>query len=1123
MSTSDNPDNTSDESQNPLIKISTLAEELSDFLSSHRRKHKGLITSCLEYVNRIAEAAIESDYLGLYEFCAHYQERLLSIEKSDTKISKNVREALEAWSNIIAKLSSIENPEGRLADHLNLPCWGLKMSEDDIALLKSMFELPVDDSQESSEEEIVEKDTSAEKNGNNKTETDTGSSDKELPEAVLELIAILNEEFEELQSQLAIIIESSTDPDTEIETHSTALKNYADMLKDYLDASESIGFKALAQICSHIEANIVVISESKRLLTAEESALLQEWSTCVFNYLKSVTDEDGSACLAVSLIDEAWPQPLSEDDAAALSMDLVKPDLPEFEDEAGGTALQALPEDVSIEIPEDVNQELLDALLQEFPDQTEELSAAVQSVIESGSQEDIKVAQRVAHTVKGAGNTVGIPGVANIAHRLEDIFIALTKHNALPPTPLAEAMVSATDCLEAMSEVLTGTGVAPDNALEVLQSIFNWIAQIEREGVLADAQLSKGQEPTELKKEITPEEKLDSNTQQDSAQESSDKTPETMLRVPASLIEELIRIEGEELIFTSHIHDQVHSIKLENHTMQDKYLLLQNIGGKLEELINVKDMSVASGQQQYSADFDSMELDQYSELHTNVHLLIEAAVDIYEMGKTVSDQLIRLEEIIIAQEKLNHDSQEVALQTRMLPAKSIFPRLKRAVRQVSKSTGKKVVLHLNGEETLMAGDTLSDLAEPLMHIVRNAIDHGIEDAETRASFGKPTEGNIEIDFLRRGTDIIVRIEDDGSGFDLESIRSKAVTEEILTPDEEVSEQTLINMILRPNFSTRTETTQVSGRGIGMDAVNFSVNKMGGELSLKSESGKGCMIEIKVPVSLISTNILLIRCGIQIIAITINAIEQILSPDDGKLLEIDDELVLQMGEDSYPVTSLASLLKIQDRRSSNRDSCPIILLKNQESIDAVLVESVISTRDQVIKSLGEYVPKLHGILGVTILGDGSVIPVLDLAELLRKPVDLSESGYVDNGQSGFQAPTAIIVDDSLSVRRSLTLFMEDSGFKVRAARDGIEAIDILEGLKPDILLVDMEMPRMNGIELTAYVRSQETIADIPIIMITSRSTTKHREEAKRAGINSQFSKPFSEEELLEEIERLRTIN
>ena len=838
MSTTDNLNNTSDKSKNPLIKITAIAEELSSFLSSHRRKHKGLISSCLEYVNRIAETAIESDYLGLYELCALYQERLLANHKNNPKISKDVREALEIWPNIITDLSSTTSPEDGLIDHLNLPCWGMKLSADDIALLKSMFDLPVDEDAGSSGVEIVDVPADIETNNKSNAEISSASSVDGLSEAAQELITILIEEFQELDSRLQVIIESSGKPDTEVDTFSSALENYADILKDYLEASASIGFKALAQVCSHIETNIMAMSQSKRLLEAEESILLKEWVACVFNYLNAVTDEDAAASLAVVLIDEAWPRPLSEDDAAELSMVLVTPDLPDFEAAADATQLQANPDDVSIELPEDVSQELLDALLQELPDQTEELSAAVQNLIETGGQENIKVAQRIAHTVKGAGNTVGIPGIANIAHRLEDIFLALTKHEALPPASLAEAMLSATDCLEAMSEALTGMGDAPDNALEVFQSILDWVSQIERDGIPADAQRPEKQPSSGRNQEDSTSENHDQQIAVASgvASEESGKIQEPMLRVPASLIDELIRIEGEEVIFTSHIHEQVNGIKAQNQTMQDKYILLQQLGGKLEELINVKDMSVASEQQYDTADFDSMEMDQYSELHTNVHQLIEAATDIYEMGKTVSDQLMRLEEIIISQERLNQESQEVALQTRMLPVKTIFPRLKRAVRQVSNSTGKKVVLHLGGEDTLMAGDILSDLVEPLMHIVRNAVDHGIEDAETRVNAGKSVEGNINIDFQRQGTDIIVRVQDDGAGLDLESIRSTAEEQGILAPGEEVSEKTLISYIFKPNFSTRSEATQVSGRGIGMDAVNYSVKKLGGELNLESETG-----------------------------------------------------------------------------------------------------------------------------------------------------------------------------------------------------------------------------------------------------------------------------------------------
>lgn len=1115
MSITDNQDNAVDKRENPLAEIVAIAEELSNFLSINKHEHKGLILSCLEYVVRIADTAIEFDYLSLYEFCALYQERLLAMDKDETKVNADIRKALEQWPKLIAELSISNKSEDGLTDHLNLPCWGMKMSADDIEMLKSMSELPINEDSKSEQDkapdEIIPLD---DRGGDTKISVDVSHAG--ISEEAQELINILIEEFQELESQLQIVIESSSNPDTKIPEYERELKNYADILKDYVDASESIGFKALAEACSHIERNIVLISQAKRLLKAEESTLLNAWASCVFSYLNAVTDEDAAASLAVILIDEDWPQPLDEDAAASLSMVLVTPELPDFET-VDESELQATPEDISIELPEEVNQELLDALLQELPDQTGELSAAVQNLIESGDQEDIKVAQRVSHTVKGAGNTVGIPGVANIAHRLEDIFLALTKHEALPPVSLADVMVDATDCLEAMSEALTGVGSVPDNALEVLQSILDWISQIEREGISRDIQAVERQVTNKLEKEASIDE-ADKNQKSGNSNQQ-----EPMLRIPASLIDELIRIESEEVIFTGHIHEQVRSIKAQDQTMQDKYILLQKLGNRLEELINVKDMSTALGRQQYASDFDSMEMDQYSELHTNVHQLIEAATDIYEMGKTVSDELMSLEDFIIGQERLNHQSQEVALRTRMLPAKTVFPRLKRAARQVSNSTGKKVTLHLRGEETLMAGDMLNDLVEPLMHIVRNAIDHGIEDSDTRIGLGKVAEGNIKVVFERQGTDFIIRVEDDGAGLDLDRIRSTAEEKEILSVGEEVSEKTLVNMILKPNFSTRSETTQVSGRGIGMDAVNFSVNKLGGELNLQSESGKGCVMEIKIPVSLISTHIILVRCGSQIIAMTIHGIEQILSPDTGEVIEEDDETTLRVGGEIYPLRLLSSILKIPDRRSSHRASRPAILVRNQEQIEAVLIESVIDSRDQVVKGLGEYLPKLHGILGVTILGNGSVIPVLDLPELLVDPGDLADTNYADANQSGYQKPTAIVVDDSLSARRSLTQFMEDSGYKVRAARDGIEAVEILKDFKPDILLVDMEMPRMNGIELSAYVRSQESIAELPIIMITSRSAAKHREEADRAGINSYLTKPFSEGVLLEEVERLKGIN
>ncbi|MBI4006226.1 MAG: response regulator, partial [Gammaproteobacteria bacterium] len=481
---------------------------------------------------------------------------------------------------------------------------------------------------------------------------------------------------------------------------------------------------------------------------------------------------------------------------------------------------------------------------------------------------------------------------------------------------------------------------------------------------------------------------------------------------------------------------------------------------------------------------------------------------------------------VAGQVRLNRESQEAVLKTRMVPAQTILPRLQRSVRQTCNATKKNVNLHLNGGGTLITNDVLNDMVDPLMHILRNAVDHGIEDTAGRIDAGKPAEGNITLEFQRDGNQILVRVQDDGSGLDFTGIRRTAEEHGLLAPGQEVSEEELVNMIFKPNFSTRTKTTQISGRGIGMDAVHTRVMELGGNLHMKSESGRGCVIEMRLPVSLVSTHALLVRVGPQIIAIANHGVQQILYSGDGKFCNIGDEQIFQMGEYEYPVKSLVTLLNIQERRITNRQDRPIILAQTQEKIYALPVEHVIDSRDLVVKDLGKYIPKLHGILGATILGDGSVTSVLDLPDLLRDP-----HRHIDNTGAGiepemeYSLPLALVVDDSLSARRSLGKFLQDSGYEVRMARDGIEAVEILNVLtpKPNILLVDLEMPRMNGIELTAHVRSHEGIADLPIIMVTSRSTSKHRLQAEQAGVNAYFTKPFTEEELLERIEHLKTKN
>jgi CheY-like chemotaxis protein len=332
------------------------------------------------------------------------------------------------------------------------------------------------------------------------------------------------------------------------------------------------------------------------------------------------------------------------------------------------------------------------------------------------------------------------------------------------------------------------------------------------------------------------------------------------------------------------------------------------------------------------------------------------------------------------------------------------------------------------------------------------------------------------------------------------------------------------LILLPGFSTRDATTQTSGRGIGMDVVYSRLLEMKGALRIESQAGAGCLMVIRLPVTLIATHALLARMRDRLYAISDRGIEQIVYSGVGKIQKMGKTVLFQIGEDIHELTALDALLDLPPEQRARVRSAPAVLLVREETGNrcAVLVQDIVDSRDLVVKNLGSYLPKLNGIVGATILGDGSVAPVLDLPELLRAPAPVPAPRVakpIAPTAAAASRPFALAVDDSLSARRSLAQCVQDAGFEVRTARDGLEAIAIIQGRRPDIVLADMEMPRMNGLELTAHLRANPATRDLPIIMITSRSAEKHRREAERVGVDAYLTKPFVEDELLEQIHRL----
>ena len=505
---------------------------------------------------------------------------------------------------------------------------------------------------------------------------------------------------------------------------------------------------------------------------------------------------------------------------------------------------------------------------------------------------------------------------------------------------------------------------------------------------------------------------------------------------------------------------------------------------------------------------------------------MEAATDNRELDRAIADSLVALDTLLVDQSRLHRESQEAVLRTRMVPIQTIAPRLQRSVRQTCRLVDKEVELTVHGANTLMDSNVLNGIVDPLMHILRNAVDHGIEPPAQRQRLGKPPVGRIELSVLREGNAIVIRCQDDGAGLDLTAIRQTAMERGLLSADKSLEEDELARLILLPGFSTRGATTQTSGRGIGMDMVYSRLLDMKGSLRIQTRSGQGCLMELRLPVTLISTHALLVRIHDRLYALSDRGIEQILYSGIGTIQKLGKATTYHLGNDIYDLTTLETLLNLPpDRRTHARAAPPVLLVREETgAIRAVLVSEAVDSRDLVVKPLGQYVPKLNGVVGATILGDGSVAPVLDLPELLRAPSVLQQT-LTFTQQPAPAVPAAVrrqvalAVDDSLSARRSLAQFVQDAGFEVRTARDGLEAIEIINGKRPDIVLADLEMPRMNGLELTAHLRANQPTRDLPVIMITSRSTDKHRREAEAMGVNVYLTKPFAEDELLGYIKKL----
>jgi len=743
--------------------------------------------------------------------------------------------------------------------------------------------------------------------------------------------------------------------------------------------------------------------------------------------------------------------------------------------------------------------ELLEIFLEEGFDIIENSGAAlVRWQAEPSNRQEVETLLRDLHTLKGGARMVEIAPIGDLAHELEFLYEGLSAGVLQPTTALFTLLQSSHDRLAQMLDA-TRAGEPCPPADRLIDAIKNFSHPAVPEAPVVAPATVKVETPT-------PDAGAD------------------MVKVSAELLDDLVNLAGETSIFRGRIEQQVNDARV---ALSEMETTIERMRDQLRRLDTETQGRILSRQQVEAErlgyeEFDPLEMDRHSQLQQLSRALFESASDLLDLKETLDRRNQDAENLLQQQGRINTELQEGLMRTRMVPFERMLPRLKRIVRQVSSELGKDVEFVVGNAEGEMDRNVLERMAPPLEHMLRNAVDHGLESTEARIAAGKPAQGRITLDLSREGGDIIFDIRDDGAGVPLDAVRRKAIKRGMLAPDSNISDRDVLQFILQPGFSTAEKITQISGRGVGMDVVHEEVRQLGGTMSIDSTAGQGVHFRIRLPFTVSVNRALMVQCFDDQYAIPLNTIDGIVRVLPNELeghYRLDPPTYKYAGQ-HYELCYLGELLKTSTRPKLLGQSLPlpVLLVQCNERHIAVQVDSMAGTREIVVKSLGPQFAAVQGLSGATILGDGRVVLILDLLAPIRAmQARVPQQSMTQEVEAEPHKPLLVlVVDDSVTVRKVTSRLLERHGMNVLTAKDGVDAMLLLEDHLPDVMLLDIEMPRMDGFEVATQVRADERLQHLPIIMITSRTGQKHRDRAMAIGVNDYLGKPYQESVLLESI-------
>lgn len=767
---------------------------------------------------------------------------------------------------------------------------------------------------------------------------------------------------------------------------------------------------------------------------------------------------------------------------------------------------------------------------QTFLEEAEELLEQAKGLLrqwfdQRGNRSLLLQLQRNAHSLKGGARMAELDAIAIVAYHLENAFEQFGVHHfnsnvydnllntalAWLSDAISKRQYANFDGLKQSLENMEFVDVSAQLPQKLsAKDIFT--PEYTMEFVQGD-----GTEPPSMLGEWETTERIEQNNE--------------MIRVSADVIEKMIDLSGENAINRSRIEMDLGQL---GGTLTEMELAIKRLADQLRRMEGELESQIIArhgGENSRYADFDPLEMDQYSSLNQLSKSLAESASDLVDFKTTLSEKIRDTEGLLLQQSRIQAEIQESLMRTRLVPFSRLLPRLQRIVRQTASTLNRPTELIVNNTEGELDRSILEKLVAPFEHMLRNAIDHGIEDREQRLQAKKPETGHIALDIGRQGTDIVVTFSDDGKGIDVNRIKDKAIQTGLMTKEQKLDHEEILQFIFHPGFSTAAQVTQISGRGVGLDVVQSDIKALGGHVSVNSVLGKGTTFTIRVPTTVAVSDALMVKAGDQQFAFPLAQIDRIVRISPAALeqyFESKDDY-FKIDQESYRLRYLSEFVAGQPipRLNGVVHSLPVLLVKGaQGQTTALLVDQLIGSRGQiVVKPIGQQFSSIGVIAGATIMGDGQVCLILDGQNIARQAQSTARSKQADETytkQRYDERRLIMIVDDSVTVRKVTSRLLERQGYDVVTAKDGVDAIEQLETIKPDLMLLDIEMPRMDGFEVTNLVRHHELHRDLPIIMITSRTGEKHRERALSLGVSQYMGKPFQEETLLENIESLLTV-